>query len=295
MAREYLGAIEFLSEYGYVRNRYTLTVRKKDIIAALQKAGIKSGDLLMVHSGLAHCGHIQGGADTVIDAFLEVLGENGTLLFPTFTRSFIYFNGDCLAGLRYRAYDRKDTSVWVGKIPAVFLNRQGVIRSNHPTHSVAGTGPLAEKCLLEHKPSDPPACRRSPFGKLPDYNGKMVWLGAGLASTTFFHFLEDELDMPYLSEAVCRVKRADGAVRTLLIEKHLPGHRDFYRNPGEETKIYKKLLEKGLVIKKSNLGFGEIKVIGAKQMYDLGMESLREDPALLLCDDKKCMFCSTNR
>ncbi|MBN1445910.1 MAG: AAC(3) family N-acetyltransferase [Candidatus Omnitrophica bacterium] len=295
MAREYLGAIEFLSEYGYIKNRYTLIIRKKDIIVALEKAGIESGDLLLVHSGLAYFGHIEGGANTVIDAFLEVLGAKGTLLFPTFTRPFIYFNGDCLAGLRYRVYDSKETSVYVGKIPSVFLNRKDVVRSSHPTHSVAGIGPLVQKCLLEHKLSDPPACRRSPFGKLLDYGGKMVWFGAGLASTTFFHFLEDELDMPYLAEAVCRVKKADGSVRTLLIDKHLPGHRDFYRNSGEDTKIYRKLIEKGLVIKKSNLGFGEIKVIDAKQMYDLGMESLREDPALLLCDDRKCIFCSTNR
>ncbi len=290
--REYTGAIEFLAEYGYIRNRYTLTIGKKDIIAALKKTGIKSGDLLMVHSGLSHFGHIEGGADTVIDAFLEIVGKKGTLLFPAFTQSYIYFEGDCLAGSHYRPYDMKDTSVWVGRIPSVFLKRDGVKRSAHPTHSVAGIGPLAERCLMEHGPSDPPACRRSPFGKLPEYNGRMVWFGAGLASTTFFHFLEDELDMPYLAKAVCRVKRADGTEETLLLEKHLPGHRDFYRNPGEETKMYRRLLEKGLVIKKSNLGFGEIKVIDAKQMYSLGMESLRKEPTLLLCDDKKCTFCS---
>lgn len=292
MVREYLGAVEFLSEYGYLRNRYTLSIKKEDIVASLRKTGIKSGDLLIVHSGLSHLGHIEGGADTVIDAFLEVLGKNGTLLFPTFTSSYIYFSGDCLAGRQCYPFDINATSVNVGRIPSVFLKRKGVIRSLHPTHSVAGTGPLAKKCLLEHQPSDPPACRRSPFGKLPDYKGKMVWFGAGLASTTFFHFLEDELDMPYLAEAVCRVKKEDGSIKTVLFNKHLPGHRDFYRNPGEETRMYKKLLEKGLVIKKTGLGFGEIKVIDAKQMYDLGMESLKKDPRLLLCDDKECRFCS---
>jgi aminoglycoside 3-N-acetyltransferase len=290
--REYLGAVEFLAEYGYIKNRYTLSIGKKEIVTALKKTGIKKGDLIIVHSGLSHFGHIEGGADTVIDALLEALGKEGTLLFPTFTSSYIYFNGDCLAGRRYRPYDKNDTTVNVGKIPSVFLKRKGVIRSSHPSHSVAGIGPLAKKCLMEHQPSDPPVCRRSPFGKLLDYNGKMVWFGAGLASTTFFHFLEDELDMPYLGEAVCRVKKADGSIGTILIKKHLPGHRDFYRNPAEETKMYKRLLQKGLAIKKAGLGFGEIKVIDTRQMYELGIEALKEEPTLLLCDDKECRFCS---
>ncbi len=56
--------------------------------------------------------------------------------------------------------------------------------------------------------------------------------------------------------------------------------------------MYKRLLEKGLVIKRAGLGFGEIKVIDVNQMYDLGMKALKEDPRLLLCDDKECRFCS---
>ncbi len=291
-AREYLGAVEFLSEYGYLKNRYTLTIKKKDIIASLEKTGIEPGNLLMVHSGLSHLGHIEGGADTVIDAFLEILGKEGTLLLPTFTSSYIYFNGDCIPSMKCRPFDRNNTTVNVGRIPSVFLKRKGVIRSLHPTHSVAGTGPLAGECLTGHLPSDPPTCRRSPFGKLLENNGKMVWFGADLASTTFFHFLEDELDMPYLGEAVCRMKKEDGSIKTVLIEKHLPGHRDFYRTPAEESKMYRRLLKKGLVITKAGLGFGEIKVIDAKQMHDLGIEALKEDPRLLLCDDRECRFCS---
>jgi len=290
--REYIGAVEFLSEYNYLKNRYTLSIKKEDIRMALRKAGIRQGDLIMVHSGLSSFGHIEGGADTVIDAFLEVVGDKGTLLFPTFTMSFTCFNGDCSAIRNHRPFDIEDTSVWVGKIPSTFLKRKGVVRSSHPTHSVAGIGHLAGKCLLAHRASDPPVCRNSPFGKLMECNGKIAWFGAGLESTTFFHLLENELDMPYLKEAVCRVKEKTGAIRILLIQKHLPGHRDFYICPAEGTKMYKELLKKGLVIDKSNLGFGEIKVIDAKQMYELGMESLKKEPTLLLCDNPECIFCS---
>src|SRR5207249_2918551 len=146
--------------------------------------------------------------------------------------------------------------VWVGRIPATFCQRPGVLRSAHPTHSVAGCGPLAETCLAEHCETDPPTCRRSPFGKLVEHKGKMLWFGADLATATFFHFLEDEADRPYLKSAVCRVERKDGHVESVLVPKWLPGHRDFYKFPGESTKIYRRLSEMGLAIRAATLGLG---------------------------------------
>jgi len=294
--KKYIHSIEYLTEFGYLKTTFKGSIRKNNIISALKQAGISKGELLLVHSGLSHFGYIKGGADTIIDAFLEVIGENGTLLLPTFTRPFVYFDGCCIKGNRYRPHDKDNESlVCVGKIPQIFLKRHGVIRSKNATHSVAGIGPLASKCLSEHKEADPPVCRRSPFGKLLDYNGKMVWFGADLASTTFFHFLEDEMNMPYLGNAVCRIEDPDGTLKTVFIPKHLPGHRDFYNTPAEETKLYKRLLSDGLKIKKSILGLGTVKVIDAKQMYSLGIKAIKNDPDILLCDSKECLFCSKYR
>lgn len=291
--KKYIGAAEYLAEYGYLKTQYKGgVIRRKDIVTALHRAGVDRGDLIMLHSGLSGFGHIEGGADTVIHAFMEAIGPRGTLLLPAFTRSFIYFNDCCIKNKAARPYDPECAKdIWVGTIPQIFLKYKGVLRSIHPTHSVIGKGPLAKPCLQEHEETDPPTCRRSPFGKLSDYHGKMVWFGAGLASTTFFHFLEDEMNMPYLAEAVCRVKRPDGSIRTILIPKHLPGHRDFYRNPGEKTKMYQWLFKNGLKIRKTKLGLGEIKLIDAAQMYDLGMKALRKNPNLLLCDNRECQFC----
>ncbi|MBI3920025.1 MAG: AAC(3) family N-acetyltransferase [Armatimonadetes bacterium] len=290
--KKYLGAIEYLTEYGYLTTRYTQSLGKANIVAALTEVGIVTGDLVLVHSGLSDLGHVEGGADTVIDAFLEVLGEQGTLLMPTFTQSFTCFGGEPALGKGFRPYHPKKSKGWVGRIPETFRQRDGVLRSAHPSHSVAGVGPLAEPCLKDHREIDPPTSRNSPFGKLMDLGGKMVFFGAGLASTTFFHFLEDEMDMPYLAPAVCQVENDEGNVSAVWVPKHLPGHRDFYRNPGEETKMYRRLLEDGLQISKTTLGFGEVKVMEAQQMYELGMEALKQDRWLMLCEEESCGFCS---
>lgn len=289
--KQYVGAIEYLTDYGYLATTYSQSISKQQIKGALRAAGLSDGDLVLVHSGMSYFGHIEGGADTVVDALLEVLGDRGTLLMPTFTYSCVYYDGQFARNRRFRPYHPEKSPVWTGRAPQALARREGARRSVHPTHSVAALGPLAEQCVGEHRESDPPTCRRSPFGKLVDLGGKMMWFGVGLASTTFFHFLEDELDMPYLASGHCRVEDGPGAVRTVIVPKHVPGHRDFYRNPGEETKMYQRLLKDGLVIRKVTLGFGEIKVIEARQMYDLGVEALKDDPRLLLCDNDECLFC----
>jgi aminoglycoside 3-N-acetyltransferase len=291
--KRYINIVGYLGDWGYLGVRYASEITREEIVQALRQAGLKSGDLVLAHTGISHFGRIRGGADTVLDAFLEVLGEKGTLLLPAFDRPSIFYEGFGSKNRRYRPHeaDRTD-SVVTGRLAQHLMKRAGVIRSRHCSHSVVGIGPLAAQCLSEHREDDPPACRRSPFGKLLDHGGKMAWFGAGLYSTTFFHFLETELDAPWLRSALCCVKEG-GRVRTVFVPKHLPGHRDFYR--GEESKMYKRLVAMGLDIRKATLGLGAIKVIEARPMYELGMRALREDPNLLLCDADTCMFCSAYR
>ena len=289
--RSFLSAIDYLTRYGYLKTTYQKTLTRDDVVRALLVAGIRPGDLVLVHSSLSAFGHLQDGADTVIDAFLEAVGTSGTVLFPTFTYPYLYFNGEVITGQRYSPFHAGDTGVWTGAVSIAALKRKEIIRSAHPTHSVAGFGPLARECLASHQETDPPAGPTSIFPKLVSCNGKMVWFGADLASTTFFHYLETEANLPYLQPAVCRIIRENGHADVVLIPQHLPGHRDFYRVPGERSKAYQRLILAGLLIKKVKLGSGEIKVIQARQMYRLGKKILRQDAGVFLCDEPECLFC----
>ena len=49
--------------------------------------GLEAGDRVMVHSSLSSMGHVEGGAAMVVQAFLDVLGPEGTRMVPTFTHS----------------------------------------------------------------------------------------------------------------------------------------------------------------------------------------------------------------
>ncbi len=60
-------------------------VRGSDITAALRRVGIGPGDVVFAHSSLSAFGHVEGGADAVIDALLDAVGGNGTVVLPAFT------------------------------------------------------------------------------------------------------------------------------------------------------------------------------------------------------------------
>ena len=51
---------------------------KKDI----KNMGIKNNDTLLIHSSMKAIGQVEGGAETVLDAFMEYL-EKGLLILPT--------------------------------------------------------------------------------------------------------------------------------------------------------------------------------------------------------------------
>ena len=100
------------------------------LIDDLKKAGIKRGDRLVVHSSLKSIGMTRDGADTVIDALMDVIGEEGTIFMPVFTYSYEREG-------KTDPFDRKDSPSLTGIITETFRKRSGVLRSSHPTHSMA--------------------------------------------------------------------------------------------------------------------------------------------------------------
>ena len=61
-------------------------VNHDEITAALHEVGVERGDTVMFHSSLSSMGWVVGGADTVIDGFLDAVGPHGTVVVPTLCR-----------------------------------------------------------------------------------------------------------------------------------------------------------------------------------------------------------------
>ena len=89
----------------------TPSLSRREIAAGLRALGVPPGSKLLVHSSLSSLGHVEGGADAVIDAFLDVLGPAGTLLVPTLT------GDETLSAANPPVFDPTTQPCWTGLIP----------------------------------------------------------------------------------------------------------------------------------------------------------------------------------
>ena len=101
---------------------YTKQQLKNDLNAM----GLSPSDALMVHSSMKSIGEVDGGADTVVDAFMEYFSE-GLFMTPTHTWAQM--------SETHNIFDPQAEPACVGIIPNIFMKRPGVVRSLHPTHN----------------------------------------------------------------------------------------------------------------------------------------------------------------
>jgi aminoglycoside 3-N-acetyltransferase len=127
-----------------------LNVTRMMISDRLRSLGVKNGDILLVHSSLSRFGHVEGGADAVIDGILDAVGTEGTVLVPTLTGS------DKLSPANPPIFDVLNTPSWTGIIPETFRKRPEAVRSLHPTHSVAAIGKKAREITANHEKCNTP-------------------------------------------------------------------------------------------------------------------------------------------
>lgn len=84
---------------------------------------------------------MRGGADALLDALIEVVGETGTIIMPSFTYT---------TNIPKPYFNFKDTPGRTGALTEVFRKRQETLRSLHPTHSVIGQEARAREFLGNH-------------------------------------------------------------------------------------------------------------------------------------------------
>ena len=127
------------------------TIIKSNITEALHNIGLESGDTVMVHTSLSQIGYVCGGARAVIEALIEVVGDEGTIMMPT----QLWKNLDPETGVHWEVdesdwdiirsnwppYDKAITPTnTMGAVSEMFRSWPGTIRSDHPARSVAAWG-----------------------------------------------------------------------------------------------------------------------------------------------------------
>lgn len=283
IVRKYLYLCIWLAQCGYFEMKCSTSETGADLAAALRKLGVREGETLLVHSALSNLGYIPGGAAEVLGALETVVGAEGTVMAPAFVLSYIGFEGSVNRSLDFRPYDTRpdgalrDAAIWTGTLPKTMLKRADSARSGHPTHEWVAIGANAAEAVAGHGFNDAPTGATSPLRYALEHHGSVIFLGCDLGSNTFIHYCETILDVPCLGAALLKYIDANGKLRTSLIEKHLPGPRDFYAGLGK-SKYYDEAIRRGLKIESVRFGMGTIYRMSLGNLYSVTMEMLNEDP-----------------
>ena len=165
-----------------------------DLASAFRKLNIPPVAPVMVHTSLSAFGPVEGGAQTVVEAILEVFP---TVLMPAFTYKTMVVPdiGPPDNGLVYGTYADANRQAQffepempvdrlIGMIPEIFRLHPGARRSMHPILSFAGVN--ADRFLESQTLAEPLA----PFRMLVNEKAWVLLLGVDHSVNTALHYAE---------------------------------------------------------------------------------------------------------
>ena len=252
-----------------------MSLTKNNILKGFRQLGIRSGDSFVMHSSLSSLGWVEDGAETVIAAMLESVSPGGTVFVPTMTFGI--------------PFNPKVTVSECGKITDVFRRRPDAIRSLSPTHSIAGIGPDAKRILDGHdrKLSFGPNGPDSPLGKLAMEHGSIMLLGVTHVSNTMIHIIQYLAELPLLDKWN-DVEVFDDEGNTVIVKVYNPGCSEGFDSiePVLTEKNDQKMIK---------IGNAKVRYMKAGDVIEIGVDEVKKNPRLLLCNRPDCIFCNYTR
>jgi aminoglycoside 3-N-acetyltransferase len=248
------------------------------LLKDLRKIGVKRNDHLAVGLSLGSIGRVEGGPDAVIDALLDAVGPEGTVMMNTHTR---FVHASKIESINY-IFDPKITPVQTGVVPEAFRKRPDAIRSRHPVTSVTAVGKMAEYLTQDHNQE---AGAYSPYSRLAEIGGNLLYIGLGDRLVAVRH---EAQKLAGLAEIVplylgIRYLNERGEVKTFI-------GNDFFSCLKRHPELVKDLRARG-VVKEGFIGNAKSLLLPTRETLFVLADALKKDPTRNLCADLSCMWC----
>ena len=175
-------------------------ITKDEIVNKLKSLGVKSGMVLEVHLALSSFGYVIGAAQAVVDALIECVGYDGTLVMPMqdanncdptmYDRPPIDHALHQLVRDNIPAFNKKESDgVEMGAIADNFRRRDGVIISSNPSLAYAAWGKYA-KLICDHQSLHFSLGEESPIAKMYELSASVLLIGVPYSKCTCMHLAE---------------------------------------------------------------------------------------------------------
>jgi len=146
-------------------------------------ASLAPGDDVLVHASLGRIGQLEAGVDSLITALCSVIGESGTLIMMTDTRSFA-------STRRFSMSQPSET----GLLTERFRLTPGVVRSCVPMVSFCAFG---QRQALYTERYQSHLDETATMSQLLKNDAKVMMMGIGFEKCTLYHLAEERLGSSY--------------------------------------------------------------------------------------------------
>ncbi|SFF18150.1 aminoglycoside 3-N-acetyltransferase [Paenibacillus catalpae] len=257
-----------MSEHDIIKQT-KLPVTVNGMLHDLRQLGIEEGDHLLVHSSLSSIGWVCGGAQAVVQALLQSVGESGTLVMPAQSGDWSdpaeWGNPPVpqeWIEMIYNEMPAFDPAVTptrgMGRIAELFRTYPGTLRSEHPQVSFCANGKYAEYIANGH-PLTPQFGEASPLGKLYAAGAKVLLLGVGFDSCTSLHLAESRLSgMPTKKMGTAMLVNGQRTWKWFM---------DYAYDSGDFEELGRHFEDHG-TINRGQVGYAECRLLELKEAVD---------------------------
>lgn len=258
-------------------------ITKSDIINVFKEVGLKKGDIVLVHSGVEYLGPTEaksrkGILNLYYDAFMDVLGSEGTLCVPA------YFYEYARYGI---PYDIKlsPVSKELGAFSQLVVNKENSFRSYNPITAIGGVGAEAEyictgKTMFSYGVD-------SPWERLHKKNAKVMFLGCGTLYNTFAHYVEYATGVPHMYTKIYNTPILNNNEK--LYDTALGQVRYLKYGVNYNAPAYGKYIERSGYFehKCADLGTGQIQCAELQCVFDFFKNKIQQDYYYCLSEPPK--------
>lgn len=254
---------------------------KDSLLADLIRLGVREGDTLFVRAALGKVGRFKASERTaIIDAILDVLGPEGTIVTLGFTKTFPVWKID-----KYYFFTDKIPST-TGALSKLFLEDSNCKRSKHPCCSFLAIGQNADFIVDGH---DESSLCYSPVKKLIELNAKCMLIGCVDDSPGFTttHYVQEELHLT--SRSVF-----SGLTGVYYIDNHGSNKKYIRKDIGGCSrgfeKFYKFYRDAG-ILTEGKFGNAVSYLADAQDLYRIDYALIDKDNTFPLCENDSCIMC----
>ena len=239
------------------------------LVSEFKRIGLTSGDVVLVHSSFKSFGGVKGGPQTVIDALILVIGNEGTLIVPRFNFDFSTYG---------TPWDVRSTPSQMGIISEFTRKDPRSRKVFHPIYPFSIIGKHADE-LVKHRYKGGYS-KDSIFNQLRVLDAKIIQIDNVYKSTTMIHHVEEmmEVDYKYRKDFTGYVIDENGRRYEDTFYLYV---RNWEKGFVTDVLPIGKILEDEGVMKVDKIGDATVWYMKAEDVYQCTVKAIKRNPHVL--------------